>query len=131
MPHEGRAGPFRISGQESQMSATKGQPLPAILIANDLREGHVVFRTAVGWTRDPARARVASDQDAADVLATEAVRPSRAQGSGRRLSGRRRRVERRAGPRHFRERFRTLGPSIHPDLGKQAEFAAYASAAAE
>lgn len=113
------------------MSATKGQPLPTILIANDLREGHVVFRTAVGWTRDPARARVASDQDAADVLATEAVQAiARQEVIDAYLID----VDVKNGvpvPRHFRERFKTLGPSIHPELGKQAEFAAYATAAAE
>jgi len=114
------------------MSApTKRTPLPAILIANDLLVGDVVFRTADGWTRDPRAARVVADQDAADLLETEAVQAmARQEVVDAYLID----VDVRNGvpvPRHFRERFKTLGPSIHPELGKQAEFAGYASAAAE
>ena len=50
------------------MSATKGQPLPALLFANDLREGDVLFLGAAGWTRDPAEAAIAHTQAEADAL---------------------------------------------------------------
>ena len=39
-------------------SAAKKQPLPAILLANDLLDGEVVFRTQDGWSRDPRAARL-------------------------------------------------------------------------
>lgn len=109
----------------------KRTPLPAILIANDLLDGDVVFRSAGGWTRDPREATVALDQDTADVLEAEA-----AQGMKRQevVDAYLIDVDVKNGapvPRHFRERFKTLGPSVHPELGKQAQFSAYARAAAE
>ncbi len=105
--------------------------LPAILIANDLLDGEVVFRTASGWTRDPREALVAHDQDSADRLELEAVQGMKRQEV---VDAYLIDVDVKNGapvPRHFRERFKTLGPSIHPELGKQAQFAAYARAVAE
>ena len=106
-------------------AVTKRPPLPAILLANDLLDGDVVFAmgNAVGalvWTRDPAEALVASD----DVAATSLEVFATAELVGNRVvdaylvdvlleAGR-------PVPRHFRERFKTLGPSNRPDLGKQA-----------
>jgi sulfite reductase (NADPH) hemoprotein beta-component len=104
---------------------TKRVPLPAILLANDLLDGDVVFAFADGaggltWTRDPALAMVAADDAAADRLEAFAAAELRgnkvvdaylvdvAIESGSPV------------PRHFRERFKTLGPSNRPDLGKQA-----------
>lgn len=106
-------------------AATKRVPLPAILLANDLLDGDVVFASndgadALAWTRDPALALVAADDPAADRLeafAAAELRGNRvvdaylvdvAVETGRPI------------PRHFRERFKTLGPSNRPDLGKQA-----------
>ncbi|CAM5768107.1 DUF2849 domain-containing protein [Bosea minatitlanensis] len=106
-------------------AAAKRVPLPAILLANDLLDGDVVFAAAAGpgglaWTRDPARALVASDDAAAERLEAFAAAELRgntvvdaylvdiALEGGRPV------------PRHFRERFKTLGPSNRPDLGKQA-----------
>jgi len=103
----------------------KRVPLPAILLANDLLDGDVVFAFADGagplaWTRDPALALVAVDDAAADRLEAFAATELRgnkvvdaylvdvAIESGSPV------------PRHFRERFKTLGPSNRPDLGKQA-----------
>ncbi|MFO1116604.1 MAG: DUF2849 domain-containing protein [Beijerinckiaceae bacterium] len=109
----------------------KRTPLPAILIANDLLDGDVVFRTASGWTRDPREASVATDQDAADRLEVEAVQGMKRQEV---VDAYLIDVDVKNGvpvPRHFRERFKTLGPSVHPELGKQALFSAYARAAAE
>ncbi|WP_342362497.1 DUF2849 domain-containing protein [Terrarubrum flagellatum] len=107
------------------MAVPKRPPLPLILLANDLLDGDVVFRTASGgWTRDPADALIARDEATADRLESEAAATMRnnevvdayvvdvsvgADGAPT--------------PNHFRERFKTLGPSNRPDLGKQAEFA--------
>ena len=97
------------------MSTVKRPPLPAILLANDLLDGDVVFRTADGWTRDPDRALIAYDDAAAAHLEDE----------GRASFDRREVVDvglvdvsidekGRATPKHFRERFKTLGPSHRP-----------------
>ncbi len=104
-------------------SPAKRPSLPAILLANDLLDGDVVFRAASGWSRDPAEALVAHDEAAAAALEAAAVEALSAQQvvdaylvdviidpQGR------------AVPRHFRERFKTLGPSHRTDLGKQADF---------
>lgn len=106
-------------------AAPKRVPLPAILLANDLLDGDVVFAFAenagpLDWTRDPALALVAADDAAAERLeafATAELRGNKvvdaylvdvAIESGSPV------------PCHFRERFKTLGPSNRPDLGKQA-----------
>lgn len=105
-------------------AAPKRPPLPAILLANDLLDGDVVFAATGGgdlvWTRDPSSARVAADDG--DALRLEAF--AAAQLSENRVvdaylvdvaieDGR-------PVPRHFREKFKTLGPSNRLDLGKQA-----------
>jgi sulfite reductase (NADPH) hemoprotein beta-component len=106
-------------------AAPKRPPLPAILLANDLLDGDVVFAATGGdgrlvWTRDPSLARVAGDEAAAARLETFAA----AELSGNRVvDAYLVDVAIEAGgpvPRHFRERFKTLGPSNRPDLGKQA-----------
>jgi len=97
--------------------------LPVILIANDLLDGDVVVMGAGGWSRDPAAARIAEDEAVALALDAE----------GRASMARNEVVDaylvevalRADGfpvPTHFRERFRILGPTVRPDLGKQAEF---------
>lgn len=103
----------------------KRPPLPAILLANDLLDGDVVFAIAsadglLGWTRDPSLALVAVDEAAAERLEGFAVAELAAQHV---VDAYLVDVELTAGgpvPRHFRERFKTLGPSNRPDLGKQA-----------
>lgn len=103
------------------MSIPKRVPLPAMLLANDLLDGDVVFSTGAGWTRDPSEAVIANDDATADKLEAHAKAAFAAQlvvdaylvdvdidAKGRPT------------PRHFRERFKTLGPSNRPDLGKQA-----------
>lgn len=106
-------------------AAAKRPPLPAILLANDLLDGDVVFAIAgrdgtLAWTRDPSRALVASDEAAAERLEGFAI----AELTGQHVvDAYLVDVELTAGgpiPRHFRERFKTLGPSNRPDLGKQA-----------
>ncbi len=105
------------------MSAPKKTPLPAILLANDLLDGDVVFRTASGWSRDPREALVAEDEATADRLEAEA----RAAFANKEvvdayLVDITRDSQGLPVPNHFRERFKVKGPSHRPDLGKQAEF---------
>lgn len=105
--------------------AAKRPPLPAILLANDLLDGDVVFAIAgadglLGWTRDPGLALVATGDAAAEHLEDFAAAELAAQHV---VDAYLVDVELTAGgpvPRHFRERFKTLGPSNRPDLGKQA-----------
>ena len=70
----------------------KRPALPVILLANDLLDGDVVFAAAA------LSGNKVVDAYLVDV-AIESGSPV---------------------PRHFRERFKTLGPSNRPDLGKQA-----------
>ena len=105
------------------MSAAKKTALPAILIANDLLDGVVVFRGPSGWTPDPRKATIAHDEAAADRLTAEAAAATARQevvdaylvdvtvdDTGFPT------------PNHFRERFKIKGPSNRTDLGKQAEY---------
>jgi sulfite reductase (NADPH) hemoprotein beta-component len=99
------------------------QTLPAILLANDLLDGEVVFWTGAAWSRDPAEALVARSAEEAEALERAAAAASAANlvvdaylvdvtvGEGGL-----------AVPNHFRERFKIRGPSIRPDLGKQAAY---------
>lgn len=101
-------------------------PLPAILLANDLLDGDVVFRTATGWSRDPAEALVAEDADAAVALEGEAgAAMARNEVVDAYLVDIAVDPHGVPVPRHFRERFKILGPSIRPDLGKQAELSTF------
>lgn len=103
--------------------AAKRPPLPVILVANDLLDGDVVFRTAKGtWSLDPADALVGQDDATAEALEGEAqAAVARCEVIDAYLVD----VELGPGgrpvPRHYRERIKTLGPSHRPDLGKQAE----------
>ena len=103
------------------MSAAKRPPLPAILLANDLLDGEVVFWTGLTWSPDPAAALIARDETGAAEL-------ERAAASGLALN----KVvdaylvdvalsqQQTAVPRHDREKIKTEGPTVRRDLGKQA-----------
>jgi len=103
------------------MALPKRPQLPVILVANDLVEGEVLFRTAHGWSPDHRRALIAGNAEAAEALEAE----GRSEMAANKVvdaylvdvvldeSG--------PLPRHYRERLRTLGPSIRTDLGKQAQ----------
>jgi hypothetical protein len=95
--------------------------VPQIVSANDLLEGDVVYLCADGgWTRHLSDAAVATDAEgAAALLAAAVAQPGRVVDPY--LSDVA--IEPGASPRplHYREIFRTRGPSNRPDLGRQAE----------
>jgi hypothetical protein len=104
------------------MATAKPPARPAILSANALLGGEVVYFGAAGWTVRLDEALVAAD---ADVLARlEAVLAD--PGTERDVvdpafvavtlddAGR-------IVPDHYRERIRALGPTVRADLGPQAE----------
>jgi hypothetical protein len=93
---------------------------PRIVSANDLIEGDVIYLARTGgWTRRLAEAAVAEDDvGARALLAAAELQPDIAVGpylAEVALDGPAPR------PLHFREVFRTRGPSNRPDLGRQAE----------
>jgi hypothetical protein len=94
---------------------------PQMATGNDLLEGDVVYFTSTGdWSRSIGDAALAVNQEAADDLLR------RAQGFPNRVVGVYL-VEAgiddcgRAAPAHFREVFRTRGPTNYPQHGRQAE----------
>ena len=101
------------------MGARKGIGLTQIVTANRLTDGIVVFQDATGgWSEDFARAAAYDDATAAlarageDVAASLVVYPYAIE------------VELRNGhyaPKALREAIRAAGPTVRPDLGKQAE----------
>ncbi|MBP0617865.1 DUF2849 domain-containing protein [Jiella mangrovi] len=105
-------------------SKVRGDKLPAILMASHLLEGDTVFLSESGWTLDPSAARIAHDAETSAAMEAEGKAAASANividpylvpvdltESGLPLA------------RHFRDAMRQRGPSIHPDMGKQAEFA--------
>jgi hypothetical protein len=94
---------------------------PQMATGNDLLEGDVVYFTSLGeWSRDIADAALAVNAEAAaDLLARASAFPNRVVGVylvEAALDDRGR-----AAPAHFREVFRTRGPSNYPQHGRQAE----------
>lgn len=99
-------------------SFTPSPKTPAVITANDLRMGHCVWKTEMGWTADPREAQIFEDSGLADLSLLDAE----AQGHvvvGPYLAEARRGE---SGPEatHFREEFRRRGPSNYFH-GKQAE----------
>lgn len=104
-------------------SKVRGDKLPVILMASHLLEGDTVFLIKGGWTRDPREARIAHDQETADAMEAEGkaaaaanlvidpyLVPVSLSEAGHPVA------------KHFRDVMRQKGPSIHPDMGKQADF---------
>ena len=98
-----------------------------VVIASDLSDGRVVFLSrdarpgAVAWVRHLEDSAVANDEDRASELLSlgEADAEARHEVVDPYLID----VEERAGelrPTKYREVIRCLGPTIRPDLGKQA-----------
>ena len=94
--------------------------IPQIATGNDLLQGDVVYLTPANtWSRHHADAAVAADEAAANaLLARAAAFPNAVVGVYLAEA-----VVTAAGPAplHFREVFRTRGPSNYPTHGKQAE----------
>ena len=106
----------------------KGQ----IVTANRLRDGIAVFLGRTGqWSEKIDEAALALEPQAAAALEARAKHDESATLiTGPYLID----SERRGGrirAAHIRERMRTLGPTVRPDLGKQAEGSAGAFAAPE
>jgi sulfite reductase (NADPH) hemoprotein beta-component len=94
---------------------------PQILLASDLADGEVVFLGADGWERDHRRASVARDKEAAEAL----EKVGKAEIAANRvvdvyLADVEIDAEGIPVPLHYREKMRIKGPSVRPDLGKQA-----------
>jgi hypothetical protein len=94
---------------------------PQMATGNDLLEGDVVYFTSTGdWSREIGDAALAVNAEAAeDLLKRAQAFPNRVVGvylveSAIDDRGR-------AAPAHFREVFRTRGPSNYPEHGRQAE----------
>ncbi len=104
-----------LLGKASSVSKPNTITLPAILLANDLRSGAVVFRTEAGvWSRDAGQAQVAATQDAADRLKGEALAAMKRNEVVDAYL-----VDIAEGvwpprPNHFRERRKITGPSAGP-----------------
>jgi Protein of unknown function (DUF2849) len=97
--------------------------LPAILLANDLLDGDVVFWTGTDWSDNPAQALVANQPEQA-LLLEEAAKIALASNKvvDAYLVDVTLRHDGLPIPNHFRERFKIKGPSNRLDLGKQARF---------
>ncbi len=90
--------------------------LPKVATANDLLEGDVIYFTGTDWSRDHSDAAVATTEEAADDLLAKADQfPLQVVGvylaDAKVVNGK-------PAPVHFREVFRTKGPSNYT-LGKQ------------
>ena len=84
---------------------------PQIVTANDLFEGDAVYYTAAGgWSREHGEAIVAWSKDAADKL-LQAANEQQARIVGPYLAEVTMGDDNRPSPVHFREAFRTRGPS--------------------
>jgi hypothetical protein len=101
----------------------KGRFSPKVVTANDLRLGDAVWLTADGrWSRDIAEAEFLVD----DAHAQERLQFGASQKLlvvGVYLADAKAGLDGRPVPTHFREEFRTRGPSNYPH-GKQADLQA-------
>ncbi len=101
---------------------SKAPPLPAILIANDLLSGDVIFLGSTGWEQSHRKAAIARHTDEADALLAQAAIDFKANRIvDPYLVHIAQSPDGEPVPVHYRERMRTLGPTTRLDLGKQAE----------
>ena len=96
----------------------KPDALPRILNANDLPTGDVVYWHGSGWTRLISEAEIITDHPGAEALGKTEMTARRVVDvypvevtieNGVPV------------PARYRERVRSLGPSVRADLGKQAD----------
>ncbi|MGI9418915.1 MAG: DUF2849 domain-containing protein [Geminicoccaceae bacterium] len=93
---------------------------PKIVSANDLLDGDVVYLEPGGaWTRHLSDAAVADSDETADRLLVIGDQPSKVVGPY--LVGVTLDDHGVPTPTHFREKYRELGPTSRPDLGRQAD----------
>jgi predicted NAD/FAD-binding protein len=106
----------------------KGQ----VMTANRLRDGVVVFMTrAGGWSEKIDDAALALEPQAAAALEARAKEDERATLVTGSYLFDAERIGSHVRASHIRERLRALGPTVRPDLGKQADGTGGAFAAAE
>lgn len=96
--------------------------VPKVLTANDLLEGDVIYFSASGeWTRLHSEAQLFLDEASANEALGQAQKEAHRL-VGAYLADARLNKDGNPEPVHFREAFRTRGPSNYPDHGKQADF---------
>ena len=95
---------------------------PQMATGNDLLEGDVVYFTSTGeWSREIGDAALAVNAEAAEDLLKRALGLPEPGGRASISSSSAIDDRGRAAPGHFREVFRTRGPSNYPQHGRQAE----------
>ncbi|MCA0432431.1 MAG: DUF2849 domain-containing protein [Proteobacteria bacterium] len=106
----------------------KGQ----VMTANRLRDGEVVFLTRAGiWSEKIDDAVLALEPQAAAALEERAQQDVKATAVTGTYLFDAERIDGKIRALHFRERIRTLGPTVRTDLGKQSQGTAGAFAAVE
>ncbi len=101
----------------------KGPNLPAIVVANDILSGDVVFLGALAWEQSNTKAVIARTQAEADQLLARAQKDFKANRIVDAYLVEVRVLEDGTPePIHYREKMRTKGPTTRIDLGKQAGF---------
>lgn len=99
----------------------KSPTLPAIVIANDLLSGDVIFLGNSDWELSHHQAAIACTQDEAERLTARAQSDFKANRIVDPYLAEVRVLDNGTPePIHYREKMRTKGPTIRPDLGKQA-----------
>jgi len=93
--------------------------MPQVMTAYDVPTGDVVYWTGDGWTRDVREAAVFEDPTAADAAG---IRDTAAQKVMDHYPIDVELTDGKPWPVRYREVVRATGPSVRPDLGKQAEF---------
>ena len=99
----------------------KAPSLPAIVIANDLLDGDVIFLGTNSWEQSHVRAAIARTQEEADSLLARAQLDFKANRIvDPYLAVVTLHSDGTPEPVHYREKMRTKGPTTRVDLGKQA-----------
>ncbi len=94
---------------------------PKVVTANALLDGDVIYMRADGsWSRLHSEAKLFEDEAEANAALAEAGKQA-ADLVGAYLADAILGEDGKPAPVHFREVFRTKGPSNYPDHGKQAE----------
>ena len=121
----GAAAPLEVAGQRGGACTSRIKEAPLmnrVVTANRLSDGVVVFQDANGaWVEDFNRAALLSDEG---VLAAALARAQQSAVDNEVVEPYAVELESRAGhfaPKALREAIRASGPTVRPDLGKQAQ----------